>query len=95
KMKLKKNMKSDFDELLKEDGVFDEVNDIAIKRVIAYQLEQEMKIQNITKTKMAEMMHTSRAAVNRLLNPDNKSLTLDTLQSAINVLGKKLHIAIV
>jgi predicted XRE-type DNA-binding protein len=94
-MKLKKNMKSDFDELLKEDGVFDEVNDIAIKRVIAYQLEQEMKIQNITKTKMAEMMHTSRAAVNRLLNPDNKSLTLDTLQSAINVLGKKLHIAIV
>jgi plasmid maintenance system antidote protein VapI len=71
------------------------VNDIAIKKVIAYQLEQEMKIQNITKTKMAEMMHTSRAAVNRLLNPDNKSLTLDTLQSAINALGKKLHIAIV
>jgi predicted XRE-type DNA-binding protein len=94
-MKLNKNMKSDFDEFLKEEGIFDEVNDIAIKRVIAYQLEQEMKNQNITKTKMAEMMHTSRAAVNRLLNPDNKSLTLDTLQSAINVLGKKLHIAIV
>ncbi|MDR3178214.1 MAG: helix-turn-helix domain-containing protein [Campylobacteraceae bacterium] len=94
-MKLKESMKSDFDEFLKEDGIFDEVNDMAIKRVIAYQLEQEMKSQNITKTKMAEMMHTSRAAVNRLLNPDNKSLTLETLQAAINVLGKKLHIAIV
>ncbi|MDR0579794.1 MAG: helix-turn-helix domain-containing protein [Campylobacteraceae bacterium] len=84
-----------FDEFLKEDGIFEEVNDMAIKRVIAYQLEQEMKNQNITKTKMAEMMHTSRAVVNRLLSPNNKSLTLDTLQSAINVLGKKLHIAIV
>jgi hypothetical protein len=45
-MKLKKNMKSDFDEFLKDEGIFNEVNDIAIKRVIAYQLEQEMKNQN-------------------------------------------------
>jgi len=94
-MKLRKNMKSDFDGFLKEEGIFEEVSDIAIKRVIAYQLEQEMKNQNITKTKMAEMMRTSRAAVNRLLSPDNNSLTLDTLQTAINALGKKLHIAIV
>jgi predicted XRE-type DNA-binding protein len=94
-VELKKDMKSDFDEFLKEEGIFEEINDIAIKKVIAYQLEQEMRNQNITKTKMAEMMHTSRAAVNRLLNPDNKSLTLDTLQTAISVLGKKLHIAIV
>ena len=86
---------SDFNDVLKEDGVYEEVNDIAIKRVIAYQLEQEMKAQNITKTKMAEMMNTSRAVVNRLLNPDNSSLTLSTLESATQALGKRLSISIV
>ena len=85
----------DFNQFLQEDGIFEEVNDIAIKRVIAYQLEQEMKAQNITRTKMAQMMNTSRAVVNRLLNPDNGSLTLSTLQSATSVLGKKLNISIV
>jgi predicted XRE-type DNA-binding protein len=94
-MQLTKNMKSDFDEFLKEDGIYEEVNDIAIKKVIAFQLQQEMEIQKITKTKMAEMMNTSRAVVNRLLNPDNSSLTLHTLESATNALGKRLNIAIV
>ena len=94
-MRLKPNMKSDFDELLKEDGIYEDVNDIAIKRVIAYQLEEEMKAQSITKTKMAKMMNTSRAVVNRLLNPDNSSLTLHTLETATNVLGKRLNISIV
>ncbi len=94
-MKLEENMKSDFDELLKEDGIYDDVNDIAIKKVIAYQLEKEMKSQNITKTSMAKMMNTSRAVVNRLLNPDNSSLTLHTLESATNALGKRLSISIV
>ena len=90
-----KHIGSDFKEFLKEDGIFEETNDIAIKRVIAYQLEQEMKAQKITKTKMAQMMKTSRAVVNRLLNPDNSSLTLSTLESATNVLGKRLNISIV
>ncbi len=94
-MKLTTNMKSDFDELLKEDGIYEEANDIAIKRVIAYQLEEEMKAQSITKTKMAEMMNTSRAVVNRLLNPDNSSLTLHTLEAASTALGKKLSISLV
>lgn len=86
---------SDFNDFLKEDGIYQEVNDIAIKRVIAYQLEKEMKAQNITKTKMAEMMNTSRAVVNRLLNPDNSSLTLSTLESATQALGKRLNISII
>ena len=90
-----KHIGSDFNEFLQEDGIYEEVNDIAIKRVIAYQLEQEMKAQNITKSKMAELMKTSRAVVNRLLNPDNKSLTLHTLESATNALGKRLNISIV
>ena len=94
-MILKKNMNSDFDEFLVDDGIYKEVNDIAIKRVIAYQLEEEMKAQNITKTKMAELMNTSRAVVNRLLNPDNSSLTLHTLESATQALGKRLNISII
>ncbi len=94
-MILKENMNSDFDEFLVDDGIYEDVNDIAIKRVIAYQLEQEMKAQNITKTKMAELMNTSRAVVNRLLNPDNSSLTLHTLESATQALGKRLNISII
>ena len=90
-----KHIGTDFSDFLKEDGIFEETNDIAIKRVIVYQLEQEMKAQNITKTKMAEMMNTSRAVVNRLLNPDNSSLTLSTLESATHALGKRLNISIV
>lgn len=89
-----KHIGSDFTEFLKEDGIYEEVNDIAIKRVIAYQLEQEMKAQQITKTKMAELMKTSRAVVNRLLNPDNGSLTLSTLESATHALGKRLSVSI-
>jgi len=94
-MILKENMHSDFDEFLVDDGIYEDVNDIAIKRVIAYQLEEEMMAQNITKTKMAELMNTSRAVVNRLLNPDNSSLTLHTLESATQALGKRLKISII
>ena len=94
-MILKENMNSDFDEFLVDDGIYENVNDIAIKRVIAFQLEEEMKAQNITKTKMAELMNTSRAVVNRLLNPDNSSLTLHTLESATQALGKRLNISII
>jgi antitoxin HicB len=90
-----KHIGSDFNDFLKEDGIYEETNDIAIKRVIAYQLEQEMKAQSITKTKMAEMMNTSCAVINRLLNPDNSSLTLHTLESETTVLGKRLNISIV
>ncbi len=92
-MKLQPNMKSDFDEFLKDEGIYEEVSDVAIKRVIAYQLEQEMKAQKISKTKLAQMMHTSRAAVDRLLSPANESLTLSTLISASQALGKKLSIS--
>ena len=86
---------SDFNDFLKEEGIYEQTSDIAIKRVIAYQLEQEMKNQKVTKTKMAKMMNTSRAVVDRLLNPDYNSLTLNTLEKAVNVLGKRLNIAIV
>lgn len=91
---INRHIGSDFNEFLKEDGIYKKRNDIAIKRVIAYQIYQEMKAQKITKTKMAKMMNTSRAVVNRLLNPCNSSLTLSTLESAATALGKRLNISI-
>lgn len=94
-MKLKPNIKSDFDEFLEEEGIYEEVSDIAIKRVIAYQIKQEMKNQKITKTKLAELMHTSRSAVDRLLSPSNVSLTLSTLEAATKALGKRLSISFI
>lgn len=94
-MQLKQNMKSDFDEFLEEQGILAQTEAIAIKRVIAYQIEQEMAKQDISKSKMAKLMHTSRSSVDRLLDPMNKSLTISTLESATQALGKKLNISII
>ncbi len=94
-MEIKKNMKSDFDEFLKEASIFEEVNNNAIKRVIAYQIEQEMKQQNITQTELAKKMNTSRTVIHKLLNPENNSLTLQSLQSVANALGKRLSISLI
>lgn len=65
---------------------------VAVKRVIAWQIEPEMKVQNLNKTTMAKKMHTSRAALNRLLDENGTSLTLTTLASAAVVLGKTLDV---
>ena len=86
---------SDFDDFLEEEGVLADAEALAIKRVIAYQITQIMVEQNITKTAMARKMNTSRAALNRLLDPNNKSVTLLTLERASTVLGKKLQIELV
>jgi predicted XRE-type DNA-binding protein len=93
-MQIKPNMKSDFDEFLQDEGILAETDAIAIKRVIAYQIAQEMKKQKINKSKMAILMNTSRTSVDRLLNPMNKSLTISTLEAATQALGKKLNISI-
>ncbi len=92
---MNKHQGSNFDDFLKEEGIYTEVNEIATKRAIAYQVQQEMQLQNISKTKMAEMMNTSRIVVNRLLNPENNSLTLNTLEAAAEALGKRLSISLV
>ena len=90
-----KHIGSDFTDFLKQEGIFEETRDIAVKRVLVYQLQEEMRAQKITKTRLAELMRTSRAVVNRLLNPDNTSLTLTTLQAAAAALGKRLSIQVV
>ncbi|MDY0322066.1 MAG: helix-turn-helix transcriptional regulator [Arcobacteraceae bacterium] len=94
-MELRKNMESDFDDFLKEDGIYDEVNNSAIKKVIAYQIEQEMKQQHITQTELAKRMQTSRTMIHKMLNPENNSLTLQSLQSVAAALGKRLNISFV
>ena len=86
---------SDFDEFLAEEGILVEAEAVAIKRVIAYQVAQLMEEQNLTKTEMAERMKTSRAALNRLLDPANRSVTLQTLESAALALEKRLRVEFV
>jgi antitoxin HicB len=88
----KKHVGSDFDDFLKEDGIYEQVQAVAIKRVIAYQIAEEMKKKKLSKTEMASRMKTSRAALERLLDPDNVSITLVTLERAASALGKKLKV---
>ena len=86
---------SDFDEYLKKEGLLEESELVAIKRVIAYQVDQFMLNQGLSKTEMARRMHTSRASLDRLLDPDNGSVTLQTLERAARALGRRLRIALV
>ena len=88
----KKHIGSNFDDFLKEEKIYEQVQATAIKRVIAYQIAEEMKKKNLTKTEMASRMKTSRAALERLLDPENASITLITLERAASALGKKLTI---
>jgi DNA-binding Xre family transcriptional regulator len=85
----KKHLGSDFDDFLKEQEL-DSTNIVAIKRAIAYQIAEEMKKKKLSKTQTASRMKTSRAALERLLDPKNASITLFTLERAASALGKKL-----
>ena len=88
----KKHIGSNLDDFLKEEKIYEQVQAAAIKRVIAYQITEEMKKKNLTKTEMASRMKTSRAALERLLDPENASITLITLERAASALGKKLTV---
>ena len=83
---------SSLDDLLEETGELTEVSAVAIKRVIAWEISQKMEEEDISKTKMADLMETSRSSLDRLLDPENTSVTLHTLDSAARAVGKKLHI---
>jgi len=87
-----KNIGSDFDDFLKEEGIQEEVTAAAIKCVIAWQLAEAMKKRHITKTEMAARMRTSRAVINRLLDEDDTSVTLATLARASVAVGIPLKI---
>ena len=86
---------SSLDELLEEEGILAEVSAIAIKRVLAWQVAEAMSNQGLNKSQMAEQMKTSRTSLDRLLDPENTSVTLKTLERAATVLGKRLQIELV
>lgn len=89
------NIGSSFESWLDEAGIREETTAAAIKAVLAMQLAGEMKRQNISKKQMAELMHTSRAQLDRLLDPDNGSATIETLQRAAHAVGRELKLELV
>jgi antitoxin HicB len=85
---------SSFDDWLKEQGLYEEVTTHAVKRVLAWQIEQAMKAQGISKAEMARRMHTSRTQLDRLLDPDNDKAQLDTVQKAAAAIGRTLKLEV-
>ncbi|WNJ89123.1 helix-turn-helix domain-containing protein [Bosea sp. 685] len=86
---------SSLDEFLKEEGVYDAFKAIAEKEAISWQLTEAMRAQNLSKTRMAELMHTSRTQVDKLLNPKDGNVTIETLRKAAAVLGKRVEFKLV
>jgi len=95
-MKLNKDaIGSSFDDFLEEENILAESDSIAIKRVIAFEVEKSMQEKHITKTEMAKRMGTSRSSLTRLLDPLNNSITLATIENALAAIGKRVQIQIV
>lgn len=90
-----KHIGSSLDDALRASGDLAEVNAVALKRVIAWEVRQKMQAEQLSKTKMAALMKTSRSALDRLLDPANTSVTLHTLDNAARAIGKTLHIELV
>ncbi len=86
---------SSIDEFLRDEGVLEAFQAQAIKEVIAWQLAEAMRAGNISKRRMAGLMHTSRSQVDRVLDPTDGNVTLDTLQKAAAVLGRKVQFELV
>jgi len=94
-MKKRGRIGSSFDDFLKEERIYEQVTARAIKRVIARQLDALMQEQGLTKSALAKRMDTSRAQFDRLLDPDNESVTLATLTRAAHAVGRHLHMELV
>ena len=92
---MNKYIGSTFDDFLEEEGIKDEVENGSIKKIIAFQLQETLKNEKLTKTELAKKLETSRAAVDRLLDPYNESVTLFTLKKAASIVGKKIKMELV
>lgn len=88
----KRNIGSNFDEFLEEEDLLEEVTAVAVKRYIAHQLAEQMSERKLSKAEMARRMETSRSSLDRLLDPENSSVTLQTLQAAVQALGGRLRV---
>lgn len=84
----------DFDDFLREEGILEEVEAVAIKKVLAFKIANLMKEQKISKTEMAKRMNTSRAALDRILDPENCSITLATMYKAAKSVGARLRLSL-
>jgi len=93
--KRNKHIGSSLNDFLKEEGVLEETRAIALKDAVAWQVQQAMEKEKITKVEMARRMHTRRAALDRLLTPGNASVTLQTLARAARAIGRDLRIELV
>jgi DNA-binding Xre family transcriptional regulator len=91
----KSNVGSPFDSWLREEGIYEEVTATALKRVLARQLEAAMKEKQLSKAEMARRMRTSRAALDRLLDPEYDAVTLNTLRKAALALGRQVRLELV
>lgn len=91
----KKNIGSTVDSWLRDEGFYEEVTAKAIKRVLARQVEMAMREKQFSKAEMARRMHTSRAALDRLLDPEYDAVTLSTLRKAAAAVGRELRLELV
>ena len=86
---------STIDDVLKEEGVLEEFQVKAVKKVIAWQLGQAMRDQHLSKRRLAQMMRTSRTQVDRVLDPNTGNVTLETLQRAAAIVGRKVQVELI
>jgi len=89
---MKEHTGSNFDDFLEEEGILEDVSVKAHKRLLVLQLADIMQENNITKTSLAKKLQTSRSQLDRILDPNNSSITLDVLERVAYAVGKKLHI---
>ena len=89
-----KHVGTSFDDFLEEEGILATTEIEAVKRVIAYLLQKQIDNKLITKTALAALLGTSRSGLDRILDPDNTSITLHTLAKAAEATGKKIHISL-
>lgn len=91
----KKNLGTPIEVLLQEEGILEDATDAAIKAVLAWQYSEAMKKKKLTKVQMAAAMKTSRAQLDRILDPKSGNVTLSTLRKAAKVVGKSLKVELV
>lgn len=91
---MKRNVGSHFDDFLRGEGLLEEVEALAVKRLVAYELRRTIEKERISATELARRMGTSRSQLSRLLDPENESVTLATLARAAAAVGKRLRISL-
>lgn len=88
-----KHIGSSFDDFLQKEGIYEEVNSYAVKEILAFMIQEEMKKKKLTKTELAKLLGTSRSSLDRILNPQNHSITLLTIEKIANIFDKKVKIS--